>query len=269
MQMLGTLLFIAACSESGPGETQQVTQPQSAAPPEQPSCELVMGWDPWEPYQYEIAGGQVFGLDVDLLTAVVRNADCEITFRRGTWRELLHKLKAGEIDLLGGATRTADREQFAYFTVPYRAEQFSIFIAANRISELGVKPFEQLLSDGLRFGVIEDYLYGEPVSSSQDDPQFQDRFVYSSMAEINISRLLHGEVDGIIEDKFVGASIIRHKNLGSDIVRHPIRLSSNPVSIMVSRASVDDALFSKINASVGELQSNGAIDKVQAQYLNP
>lgn len=267
--MLGLLLCIAACSESGPGETHQSTQPEIAPAPEEPPCELVMGWDPWEPYQYEIAGGQVFGLDVDLLTAVVRNADCDIAFQKGTWRDLLHQIQDGEIHLLGGATRTPDREEFAYFTDPYRDEQFSLYVATDRLGELADKPFEQFMEDGLRFGVVEDYLYGDPVTAFQDDPQYRDRFDYSAMAETNVSRLLDGEVDGIIEDKFVGASIIRHKNLQDAISPHPLRLTSNPVSIMVSRASVDDELFARINQSVQELQANGAIDKVLAQYLNP
>jgi len=269
IQMLGIMLCITACGNSEPGETSQVVQPETVAPPDETPCELVMGWDPWEPYQYEIAGGQVFGLDVDLLTAVARNADCDIAFRKGTWRELLQQLRDGEVDLLSGATRTTDREQFAYFTEPYRDEQFSLYIATDQLADLEEKPFEQLIEEGLRFGVVEDYLYGDPISSIQNDDQYQDRFDYSSMAEINISRLLNGEVDGIIEDKYVGASIIRHKNLHDLITPHPLPLNSNPVSIMVSRASVDEALFSRINISVLELQANGAIDKVLAQYLNP
>lgn len=228
-----------------------------------------MGWDPWEPYQYEIAGGQVFGLDVDLLTAVTRNAGCILDFRRGTWRELLDQLKNGDIDLLGGATRTAERERFAWFTDPYRDEQFRLYVRSDQLSDLGARPFQELITDGLRFGVIEDYLYGEPVTSFQDDPQFQGQFEYTSMAEINMSRLLDGVVDGIIEDQYVGASIIRHKSLGDAVSPHPLQFDSSPVSIMVSRASVDEALFNRLNASVRELRANGAIDKILAQYQSP
>jgi polar amino acid transport system substrate-binding protein len=266
--MLWVLLLIAACGESGPGEPPQTVQPETAKPPESPPCELIMGWDPWEPYQYEIAGGQVFGLDVDLLTAVVRNADCDIAFRKGTWRDLLRQLREGEIDLLGGATRTPAREEFAYFTDPYRDEQFTLYVTSNRLEELQDKSFETLLEERMRFGVVEDYLYGDPVVGFQDDPQYQDRFQYSSMSEIIFSRLLDGEVDVIIEDKYVGASIIRHKSLSGTVSTHPWDLTSHPVSIMVSKASVDEAQFSRLNRSVQELKASGAIDKILAQYLD-
>jgi len=269
IQIFGIMLFITACGNSGPEELSQVDQPVAAAPPDEAPCELIMGWDPWEPYQYEIADGQVFGLDVDLLTAVARNADCEITFRKGTWRDMLQHLKDGEVDLLAGATRTPDREQFAFFSEPYRDEQFSLYIATDRLGELEKKSFEQMLKEGLRFGVVDDFLYGDPVSSFQDDPQYQDHFDYSSMAETNISKLLNGEVDGILEDKYVGASLIRDKNIQDAVTSHPLRLISNPVSIMISRASVDEELFTRINQSVQELQANGGIDKILAQYLSP
>ena len=113
------MLLLVACGNSENAGT-SATKQQEAGLEQQtvPACELVMGWDPWEPYQYEIAGGQVFGLDVDLLTAVVRNSGCDIEFQKGSWRELLQQLKDGEIDLLAGATQTAERDDFAYFTKP-------------------------------------------------------------------------------------------------------------------------------------------------------
>ena len=268
---IGLALGLAACSDSAPPPTESAN-PTAAAPdpaPVPPACELVMGWDPWEPYQYEIAGGQVFGLDVDLVTAVARNADCDITFQKGSWRDLLQQLEAGEIHLLAGATRTAEREAFARFTRPYRDEEFLLFIHNDRMDELADSDLAGLMEGGLRIGVIEDYLYGEPVSGYQDNDGFAEQFVYSALAETNIGRLMDGEVEGIIEDKYVGAAIIRHKDLADVVATHPLRFSSNAVSFMVSRASVDEATFERLDASVGELLDSGAIEKVLAQYGNP
>ena len=268
---IGLVLGLAACSDSAPPPTESAN-PTAAAPspaPAPPVCELVMGWDPWEPYQYEIAGGQVFGLDVDLVTAVAADAGCDISFRKGSWRELLQQLEAGEIHLLAGATRTAEREAFARFTRPYRDEEFLLFVPAARVDELSASDLADLMADGLRLGVIEDYLYGEPVSGYQDDAAYADQFVYSALAETNISRLMDGEVEGIVEDKYVGAAILRHKDLAEVIVTHPTRFSSNAVSFMVSRSAVDEATFERIDDSVGKLLDSGAIDKVLAQYGNP
>lgn len=265
----GLVLGLVACSDSTPVETQSAAPSEPATRAAPASCELVMGWDPWEPYQYEITGGHVFGLDVDLVTAVTRNAGCSIAFEKGSWRELLQKLRDGDIDILAGATSTADRGEFAWFTDPYRDEEFYLYIASARSEELGQMSLDDVMQAGLRVGVIDDYLYGEFIASFQDNPEYQAQFEYASMAETNFSRLLDGRVDGIIEDKFVGASIIRHKNLALAITPHAMRFGSTPVSLMVSKASVDSELFGKLNRSVNELRSSGAIDKVLSQYRNP
>ncbi|MEM1412341.1 MAG: transporter substrate-binding domain-containing protein [Pseudomonadota bacterium] len=270
LSIIALAIGLAACSDSAPPPTEAANP--SVTPvtaPSPPSCELVMGWDPWEPYQYEIAGGQVFGLDVDLATAVAGAADCTLTFRKGSWRELLEALEAGEIHLLAGATRTAEREAFARFTTPYRDEAFLLFVPASRLDELTDHDLAGLMADGLRLGVIEDYLYGEPISGYQDNPDHAEQFLYSALAETNIARLVDGEVDGIIEDQYVGAAIIRHKDLGDEIALHPARFTSTAVSFMVSRSAVDEATFERLDASVSELLGSGAIEKVLAQYGNP
>jgi len=268
-QTLALTACLTACGDSEPVVATQPGQPETVEQPAPPPCQLVMGWDPWEPYQYEIAGGDVFGLDVDLLTAVTRNTGCNITFQKGSWRELLQLVMEGRVDLLAGATRTTQREDFAYFTRPYRDEEFVLYVRAASLAELQGKSLEQMLADGLQIGVIDDYLYGDPVTSLQDNSDHSGQFIYSPMAEINFSRLLDGQVGGIIEDKYVGAAIIRHKNLNSSVARHPQEFGSRSVSIMVSKASVNQELFDQIDQSVQLLSENGAIDKILAQYQSP
>ena len=264
--------LLVACGERESSTVEPVESAvltESSPLPAAPACELVMGWDPWEPYQYEIAGGQVFGLDVDLVTAVARQADCSLTFEKGTWRELLQQLRDGEIDVVAGATPTEERQSYARFTVPYRGEQFELFIRAGSVADSRGKDLATLMAEGWRIGVVEDYLYTDTISSLQDDPEFNDGFVYTAMAETNMSRLLEGGIDGLIEDKYVGAAIIRHKNLQNDISRHPVQFSNTQISIMVSRASVDEALFQRLDDSVQTLRENGAIGKILAQYGDP
>lgn len=261
--------ILAACGDSGSGTGAQSGPSDGGLAGGPQACELVMGWDPWEPYQYEIAGGHVFGLDVDILTAVARSSGCELAFQRGSWRELLHLLQQGQIDLVAGATVTPEREQFARFTAPYRKEEFYLYVAAEQLPDIRNKSLMTMLEEGFRIGVTEGYLYGEPMATFQDDPAYADQFVYSSMAETNFGRLLDGDVNGVIEDRFVGASILRHKSLHELIVPHNVRFESRPVSIMISRASVDEDLFQAMDRSVRELKANGAIGMILAQYQNP
>lgn len=272
--VLLTLAMLTACGEREDTASQAsapAEPPPAAAiePSAEPACELTMGWDPWEPYQYEIAGGQVFGLDVDLVTAVSNKAGCTLTFEKGNWGALLARVREGDIDLLAGATPTGEREAFARFTTPYRDEQFELFLRADRLDAAMDQDLTALLQEGWRIGLVEGYLYGDTISALQDNPAFADQFLYTAMAETNMARLLEGAVDALIEDKYVGAAIIRHKNLQNDIQPHPVRFASTEISIMASRASVDEALFKRLDDSVQTLIDNGDIEKLLSQYAEP
>lgn len=260
---------LACCGQNNPpagaGTGEQAV---SAAPPDTRACTLVMGWDPWEPYQYQVDGAHVFGLDVDLLTAVVSNAGCTIDFRQESWSGLLELLKQGEVDVLGGATQTGERQEFARFTDAYRDEEFLVYVRADRLEELSPLTFREMLERGMKVGVVEAYLYGEPVSTFQDDSALGRQFEYSSMSETSISLLLDGEVDAIIEDKYVGASIIRRKNLADSVEPHPVRFARSNVHFMLSKASVDAELFERINSSLNRLLEGGQIQMILAQYQN-
>ncbi len=61
------LLVLSAC-DNGAAPGQGKTLPIAETPPEPAEdCTLVVGWDPWEPYQYQDLGGELRGLDVELI----------------------------------------------------------------------------------------------------------------------------------------------------------------------------------------------------------
>ncbi|MDX1460174.1 MAG: transporter substrate-binding domain-containing protein [Xanthomonadales bacterium] len=229
---------------------------------------MTMGWDPWEPYQYQVSDEEVVGLDVEILTAVLEHAGCGIAFRKGQWTELLDQVRNGEINVVAGATLTPGREEFAWFTDEYRDEEFYLYVTASRLDTLGGQDFDSMMDAGLRIGVIEGYLYGEPVSDAQNDPAHENQFVYAPMSEVNVSRLVEGEIDGFIDDKYVGAAVIRRKNLSTEIAAHPQHFGRAGVRFMLSRASVSQAQYEAINEAVEALLASGKIQEILDQYLD-
>lgn len=142
-------------------------------------------------------------------------------------------------------------------------------MAIDQQSELTGENLVSMVASGLRIGVVDGYVYGPAIMALQDAPELGQQFHYAAMAETNFARLLDGAIDAFIEDRYVGAAITRHKNLGSRIARGRTHLTSSPVRIMVSRASVNEDTFNALEASVLELSANGAIDKVLSLYGEP
>ena len=102
-RMHGYLLFaaavlLAACGDSGQQTSGQQASGQQAAPPPKP-CKLVMGWDPWMPYQYRAADGSVTGLDIEIASAVAAAAGCALGTHEGSWMQHLSMIEKGELDL--------------------------------------------------------------------------------------------------------------------------------------------------------------------------
>jgi polar amino acid transport system substrate-binding protein len=255
----------------GPGCSRDAPEPVSSPAPTQAApdagpCRLTMGWDPWEPYHYVDAAGEEKGLDVELVNAIAAGAGCEMRFERDSWASLLRRVAAGEIDLISGATRTEEREDYAWFSEPYRQETFVLFTRVDHAERFPGGTLRVKLEDGMRLGVTDAYLYGGEVETLRDDPALAESFVVASIGETNVTRLIDGEIDGFLEDRFVAAAVVRRRGLEGEINAELV-VSSNDVRLMFSKSSVDPALIERFNESMARLRADGEFDAIQNRYL--
>jgi polar amino acid transport system substrate-binding protein len=263
--ILAMLLFAVGCERSAPPPPAAVAElPEPVEPTG--DCVLTMGWDPWEPYHYEDIDGTVRGMEVDLVQTIAAGAGCRIELQRGQWGQLLRGLMAGDIDVLGGATATAEREDFAHFSSPYREESFRLFVRSGELSTYAGDTLEDVLANGMRLGITQGYVYSDEVSGLQDNPDYANLFIESPEAGFSFVALNENAVDGVLEDAYVAAAILRRRGWQDDIQQHPLDLGSNAVSLMFSRASVDEEVVTRFNRSLAALKSNGELDRIIARY---
>lgn len=246
-------------------EATPTTKPVALAPP---ACALTLGWDPWEPYHYRDVGGEVRGLDIELVAAISRTAGCTIRYDQEDWSTLLTRLRSGQVDMLSGATRTDERERFAWFTAPYRTESFRLYLRAGDAQAYASQTLEDLLAAGKKIGVVLQYVYSDEVEKLADDPRYADQFEGVAVGEVNYEKLLNQEIDAFIEDSFVAASIVRKKGLDKQVVQHPIAVSSGEVHLMLSRDSVDEQTVSRLNEALAQLRESDTYQRILARYLN-
>ncbi|MDX1677655.1 transporter substrate-binding domain-containing protein [Arsukibacterium sp.] len=239
-----------------------IAQRMSAVPPQ---CSLTMGFDAWEPYQYMTVGNTVTGLDVELVRAIAAEMQCELSIVQGSWVELLGMLREGEIDFVLGASVTEDRQTFAYFSEPYRQEQFSLYVRAEDV-DLPVTSIEEFIAAGYKLGIVNEYYYGDEIAKLYASAQFRPQFVGAIISEMNMARLLDEEIDGFLEDSFVAASILRRKGLDDLIKPHQITLGNNDVYVMFSKASVEEQLVAEFNRGLAAIKQNGLYQQIMQRY---
>ncbi len=263
------LFLILGCTEPPPPPSDPPAAPLSAAQIDTPSeCTLLMGWDPWEPYQYRDVDGNLRGLDVELIETIADIAECDVDFVEGRWGTLMQRLQKGEVDVLTGATRNAARESFAWFSQPYRSETFKLYVRQGETEKFPFTSVEQLMQSEFRLGVTEQYTYGANVTALQEDPMLADKFVGATVGELNYARLLDFEIDGFLDDPFVAARAFRARNLGDQIATHPIEINSGDVNLMFSKVSVTPETLARIDDAIRTLKADGRHQAIVNKYLD-
>lgn len=262
--------LVAACQspeppmEAEPTPVAPLTMTESLAD----DCHLSMGWDPWEPYHFVAAGGQVQGLEVDLISALAEEVGCSLSFVQGNWASLLRLIRLGDLDLLPGATHTPEREAFSWFSDPYREEHFMVYARIDDAARWADQPLEALLDDGFRLGVTQGYIYPDAINRLQGEDRFRGQFIEAAVGELNFSNLMDHRIDGFVEDPFVTASIQRRRSWGTAIVPLALDFSAGQVHLLFSRESTNENLVEAFNQALDTLREDGRYDQIMARYLD-
>ncbi|MDQ7049672.1 MAG: transporter substrate-binding domain-containing protein [Enterobacterales bacterium] len=239
---------------------------KDTAIPEKHQCNLTLGWDPWEPYQYLTPDDTVQGLEIDLITAMANQVGCQIDFVQHDWMHLLQGIKNGSIDMLGGASETENRKSFAYFSAPYRQESFVLYVRTKQLDKYNDHTLIQLLDNQFRVGVTEDYIYGDQVSDIQDQEKYKNLIVTVPITEVNYYNLIQNNIDGFLEDPFVAGYTIKRKGLSRQIQATNIEVNSGTVSIMFSKASIQPEKVEAFNKALEAIKASGDYQKILDKY---
>ena len=261
-------LSAIACNPVNKSENAAAQASASAAPVKPVTdCQLTMGLDAWEPYQYMSVGNKVSGLDVELVQAVAADMGCGLDVVQGSWVELLALLKDGQVDFLMGASKTEERQNFALFSDPYRQERFQLFVRKDDDKQQ-FSDLKSFVTAGHKVGVVNEYYYGDDVAALYGDENLKPLFVGAIISELTMARLLDEEIDGMLEDSFVGASLLRRKGLDQYIEPHPISLGNADVYVMFSKVSVTPEQVQRFNQGLSALRANGSYDHIVEKYAN-
>lgn len=277
--LLSALLFslLLACSgEAPPSEpaavaesttTESATTPAAVA--HQGDCALVMGWDPYEPYQFAGPDGVVAGLDVELVTEMATQAGCTLSFVEKDWAGLIADLRSGAINVLAGASKVAERESFALFSQPYRQETFSLYVRAGESDRWQAGSLAELVSgeQRMRVGITDGYVYGAEVEQLLDDGALNKQFISAPFSEAHAAHLMENSIDGMLEDPFVASAMISRKRLSDDIVRARFQIKAGEVSLMFSKASVVPETVARFDAALAAMRVDGRYEKIIKRYL--
>ena len=274
--LISTILIlsvVAACKP--PPQVEKTTN--ASTPIEMPSqtietveeindCQLSLGFDVWEPYQYADVSGNVVGLDIEVISAVVKEMGCEVNYIQDTWVKSLEELRKGKVDMLLGASKTEAREEYALFSNAYRMEEFSLYVRNGDEKHNAYQTIEDFIDNHSRIGIVEGYYYGPSVSIMLDGTATSKFFMTSIIGELNLARLLDQDIDGYLEDSFIGASILRRKGLSEYIVAHGLTIKTGDIYVMFSKESVSGDQVDEFNAALAKVKASEKYSDIMQRY---
>ncbi len=232
----------------------------------QAACSLSSSWEPWEPYQYQDKE-TLTGLDVELVQAIFKQADCKISYKKRPWARALKEIESGATDFVSGASLNEERQQYANFSTPYRDETMVLMVRKGEVGKYSLEKLSDIVKADFKLGIVRDFFYGDEHQKSMEDEAYSKKVSIVNSDTANLKKLLAGRVDGILIDRYTGPFLAKQEGAGNKIELHPLKVSSSDIFLMFSKKSVPSETIEKVNTALEAIKQNGTYQAILNRYL--
>ena len=228
--------------------------------------DLSVGWELWYPYQYHNENRQLVGLDIDSFNAIMAEAKLSFTTAEIPWKTHLHFIKTGKMDVAMGASWSKDREEYAYFSDPYRKETVKLFVKKGNAKNIQLHSLSDLVGSKYKIGVESGYYYGTDYEELIKTTDFQTNISEVIDLEENVTLLIKGQLDGFLVDPNTMQSFVKKYQMQGEFEAHSLEIYSTNIFIMLSKKSSDIGTLNKINMAITTLTDNGELKRISGSW---
>lgn len=213
------------------------------------------------PWKIELEDGGYGGIDIELLKLVADRMDLELDIETYPWKRGLRMLETGEVDVVTSLLRRPDREKFAHFIEPPYVRQTNKAFYVLKGNERLVTRYENLAN--LRVGTFVGLKYFERFDNDQSLNKVPAREV-----DQIFDQLLQGRVETLIYTEAAGDFRLRQMGLEDEIVKAAyVYKKPQDVYFALSRKSMLAQRLDEFSRVLGDLVSEGAVERIKAQVL--
>ncbi|TVR99110.1 MAG: hypothetical protein EA406_04535 [Rhodospirillales bacterium] len=230
-------------------------------------CTLRFGWEPYGFLQFVDDEGIVTGAEIELFREIAEEVGCQVVLRNLPWARILLEIETGTLDLTASASRTAVRLRYARFSVPYRSTEMALFVRAGDADAYDLRTLADIGRTGFRLGVIWGYHYGEEFDRLMQDPAFAAQVEGAADYVINIRKLIHRRIDGImVDDIAVLAGEARASHVLDQVERHSLHVAGDDLHFMFSRATIGRELVEDFNRLLLRMDEDGSLARLFSRF---
>lgn len=209
----------------------------------------------YPPFEFLDAQGQPDGFNIDIVRAVARVMNLEITVDLGPWDEVRRQLETGAIDALAGMFRTPERDRRVDFTIPHLIVSYAVFVRQDSpVQSLEDLADKRILvqSGDLGHDYVRENRLGAEVITRRE------------WVEV-LASLDRGEGDGAIVSRLQGMHLIQQQGLSN------LRTVGPPLfqrKYCIATAEGDSNLLFALNEGLSIIKTTGEYDRLYEKWFS-
>ncbi len=212
------------------------------------------------PLNMKDRGGEIVGLEIDLVRALAEAMGLELHFVERPFAELLPTLESGGVDLvISGLTMTPERNARVAFAGPYLVSGTSLVSRSEALAS--AQDPAALDSPAHRFAALEG-------STSQRFVQTvlpRARLVATADYESAVAMLIAGEVDALVADQQICLLAV-WRNPDAGLTASPTAFTVEPLGIALPANA--PLLLNLVTNYLSTLETTGLLTRFKARWLN-
>lgn len=175
-------------------------------------------------------------------------------------------LQKGDLDLMAEASRTPERERFAWFSRPYRVERIVLIRSRHSARAREVVSLDDVLKQKLKIIDSGNNWLGPEVAQLRPQWRAAGLMVTEDKADVAMNALRDGRVDlAISSDEFFGS--IRNQYPALETIAPPVYEA--PVHFMFSKRSVSREQVDQFDAALARWLAQHPKNDLPAQNALP
>jgi polar amino acid transport system substrate-binding protein len=228
------------------------------------SCpkDIKIGWEEYKPFQFE-EGGVVTGSDMEAFAAVMKKIGCPFTAEKSPWDRTLMEVETGKKLFAAGATLTAERQKFAFFTEPYDVEKIFPYVLKKNLKSMKMGSIADVLAAGLKIVTTSGVTYGDEYDSLiKDGKLVVGKNLFEAAAEKQAGEMIAlGRADIYLAS---GEGLAFHPDITS--AKAPLFVTET--RFMISKKASSEAFLRKVNGGIASLTKDGTFKKIKKKYFS-
>lgn len=233
-----------------------VFMPYIAQAAEIPVNPLIAGGDKnFPPYEFINEDGDPDGFNIDLLKAIARQVKIDVDIGLDTWETVRDALTDGNIHMITGMIRSAEREKLFDFSITHAGVFYCLFVRkGSSIKTIQDAKGKEILVHAQAYS--QDWLVARDIT---------DRIIPAASPQEALELLSEGRHDCAIIERLSALELINYFKIGNVAMAGP-PLMCAPYAFAVQKG--DDQLLAKLNEGIHLMHQSGEYEDLYRKWFS-